>query len=110
MLVELASSGDAQCLAILYEPDAVIAFHRGQLTQGRDALRAIWASIIDAGVPIALEAPLPTVTCSSAALTSTRRSDGTGVRVQVVRRQAYGSWQRVIDLPEMGASVPASTV
>ncbi len=110
MFVELVEAGDADGLASLYEPDAVIAFPPGRLSQGRDAIRAIWASIIDAGIPITLEAALPTVICGGVALTSTVRADGTGVRLQVCRRQADGSWQRVIDLPEMGASVPASTV
>ena len=107
--MELVAAGDAQGLASLYEPDAVIAFPRGQLSQGRDAIRAIWASIIDAGVPITLEAALPTVICGSVALTSTVGADGTAVRVQVVRRRADGSWQRVIDVPEMGAFSPAPT-
>ena len=35
------------------------------------------------------------------ALTSTRSADGTGGRVQVARRQADGSWLRVIDRPEL---------
>ena len=107
MFVELVAAGDADGLASLYEPDAVIAFPPGRLSQGRDAIRAIWASIIDAGVPITLEPALPTVACGGIALTSTIRADGVGLRVQVVRRQADGSWQRLIDIPEMGASSPA---
>jgi len=35
------------------------------------------------------------------ALTSTRAADGTGGRVQVVRRQGDGSWLRAIDRPEL---------
>ena len=48
-----------------------------------------------------LETPLPTVTFENLALTSTRSADNTGVRVQVLRRQADGSWLRIIDQPEV---------
>jgi hypothetical protein len=38
------------------------------------------------------------VRCGDLALTSTRLSDGT-VSAEVLRRQADGSWRRVIDEP-----------
>jgi hypothetical protein len=38
------------------------------------------------------EEPQPTVTNADLALAATHRRDGTGIRVQVVRRQPDGSW------------------
>ena len=36
------------------------------------------------------------------ALTSTPPKDGAGARAQVARRQADGSWLRLLDYPELG--------
>jgi hypothetical protein len=36
----------------------------------------------------------------AAALTSTVRRDGMGIRVQVAHRQPDGSWLRLLDQPE----------
>jgi len=69
LFVELGNAGDADGLADLYEPDAVMAYPPGRETVGT--------------------------------LTSTRSADGQGSRVQVARRQADGSWLRVIDRPEL---------
>jgi hypothetical protein len=44
---------------------------------------------------------LPTVIAGEPALTLTRPEDGTGGRVQVVRRQPDGTWLRVLDRPEL---------
>jgi len=53
-----------------------------------------------------LEPPLPTVGFEDLALNSTRSADNTGVRVQVLRRQANGSWLRMIDRPEVPSHSP----
>ncbi|WP_206207116.1 hypothetical protein [Thermobispora bispora] len=47
-----------------------------------------------------MEQPLPTLRYGDLALTSTRPADGTGGRVQVVRRRPGGTWERIIDRPE----------
>jgi uncharacterized protein (TIGR02246 family) len=100
LFVERANAGDADGLAALYEPDAVLAFPPGQVTEGRDAIRAIYKQLIAKGVPVELEEALPTIRHGDLALTSTHRRDGPGLRVQIARRQADGSWLRVIDRPE----------
>jgi ketosteroid isomerase-like protein len=41
LFVERANASDAEGLAALYELDAVLAFPPGQVTEGRDAIRAI---------------------------------------------------------------------
>ena len=100
LFVERANAGDADGLAALYEPDAVLAYPLGQETVGREAIRALFVQMLDARPQFTVEEPLPTVRHGELALTSTRPSDDTGGRVQVARRQPDGSWLRVIDRPE----------
>jgi ketosteroid isomerase-like protein len=103
LFVQRANAGDADGLAALYEPGAVLAFPPGQATVGRQAIRAACAQLLAHATHFELEEALPTVRNGDLALTSTRPADGTGGRVQVARRQADGSWLRVIDRPELPA-------
>lgn len=100
LFVERANARDAAGLAALYEPGAVLAFPPGKQTVGRDAIRAVYEQMVKQAPRFEPEPPLPTITAGDLALTSTRRKDGNGRRVQVVRRQNDGSWLRVIDVPE----------
>lgn len=102
LFVERANAGDAAGLAALYEPDAVVAYPPGQTTTGRDAIRALYERMLsrEPRPRFEPEPPLPTLQAGGLALTSTRRRDGKGMRVQVARRQADGTWLRVIDWPE----------
>ncbi len=102
LFVERANAGDAAGLAALYEEDAVVAYPPGQTTSGRDAIRALYEGMLARVSRFEPEAPLPTLRAGDLALTSTRRRDGTGIRVQVARRQPDGGWLRVLDLPEPG--------
>jgi uncharacterized protein (TIGR02246 family) len=106
LFVERANAGDADGLAELYAPDAVLAYPPGASTVGREAIRAVCAKMIEhAPGPFVVEEAMPTVHYGDLALTSTRPADGTGGRVQVARRQPDGSWLRIIDRPELrGAS------
>ncbi|MET9616163.1 YybH family protein [Kitasatospora indigofera] len=106
LFVERANARDAEGLAELYAPDAVLAYPAGASTVGREAIRAVCERMLEhAPLPFPVEEPLPTVRYGDLALTSTRDADGTGGRVQVARRQPDGSWLRIIDRPE----VPAAT-
>lgn len=100
LFVERANAGDADGLADLYESDAVLAYPPGQTTQGREAIRAVYAQMVTKGLQFQTEEALPTVRNGDLALTSTRRLDGSGVRMQVARRQPDGTWRRIIDVPE----------
>jgi ketosteroid isomerase-like protein len=99
LFVERANAGDAEGLAALYEPIAVLAFPPGQLTVGRDAIRKVYERMLASALRLEAEDGLPTLS-SDLALTSRRRRDGKGVRVQVARRQPHGTWLRVFDWPE----------
>ncbi len=100
LLVKRANSGDAEGMAALYEEDAVVAYPPGQVTAGREAIRSLYEAMVAGGVRMELEEALPAVKSGGLAVTGTQRRDGVGIRVQVARQQADGSWLRVIDLPE----------
>lgn len=97
LFVERANAGDAEGMAELYEPDAVMAFPPGQTTVGRAAIRKLFEQMVSARPQFKPEAPLPTVQAGDLALTATRARDEAGARAQVVRRQADGTWMRVLD-------------
>ena len=100
LFVERVNAGDAQGLADLYEPDAVIAFPPGQLTQGRDAIVTLYEGMVAQKPHFEYEEPLTTLISGDIALTATEAQDDAGARAQVVRRQADGSWLRVLDRPD----------
>jgi uncharacterized protein (TIGR02246 family) len=103
LFVELANAKDAEGLANLCEPDAVLAFPPGQETVGRAAIREVMEQMLAHAPTFTVEEPLPTLRHGDIALTSTRPSDNTGGRVQVARRQPDGSWLRILDRPETSA-------
>ena len=100
LFVERANAGDAEGLAALYEPDAVLAFPPGQETVGRAAIRKVMEQMLAHAPRFTVAEPLPTLIHGDIALTATRPADDTGGRVQVARRQPDGSWLRIIDRPE----------
>jgi ketosteroid isomerase-like protein len=101
LFVERSNAGDADGVAALYEPEAVVAFPPGGQTVGRAAIRELWAQVLAERPHFEPEEPLPTLRSGDLALTATARKDGVGVRVQVARRQADGSWLRALDHPEL---------
>jgi ketosteroid isomerase-like protein len=100
LFVEFANAGDAEAMAELYEPDAVLDYPLGNSTVGRPAIRKVLEQLVAARPEFKVEDPLPTLISGDLALTGTHPLDGTGGRVQVARRQPDGSWQRVLDRPE----------
>lgn len=100
LFVERSNDGDAEGVAALYEPDAVLAYPPGQTTVGRAAIQELWAKVLAGGAQFEPEEPLPTLVCGDLALTSTPPRDNSGARAQVVRRQPDGSWLRLLDQPE----------
>jgi ketosteroid isomerase-like protein len=100
LFVERANAGDAAGVAALYERDAVMAYPPGAITVGRAAIQTLWEKILASGPHFEQEAPLPTLISGDIALTSTPPRDAAGARAQVCRRQADGTWQRLLDQPE----------
>ena len=96
LVAERLNAGDAAGVAALYEPEAVLAYPADRPTTGREAIQAIYQQMADAGAGrFGIETPLPAVRFEDLALTSTRSTDNTGVRVAVLRRQPDGSWLAV---------------
>jgi ketosteroid isomerase-like protein len=100
LFVERVNAGDAEGLAALSEPDAIIAFPPGRLTVGHDAILALYKELVAAKPRFEYEEPLTTLVSGDLALTATEAQDDAGARAQVVRRQADGSWLRVLDRPD----------
>jgi ketosteroid isomerase-like protein len=100
LFVELGNAGDAEGMAQLYEPDAVLDFPLGNSSVGRDTIQKVLEQLIAARPTFRVEDPLPTLMSGDLALTGTHAQDGTGGRVQVARRQPDGTWLRVLDRPE----------
>jgi ketosteroid isomerase-like protein len=100
LFVERANAGDAAGVAALYEIDAVMAYPPGDQTVGREAIRLLWEKVLARRPHFEAEAPLPTLIAGELALTATAPRDGAGARAQVARRQADGTWLRVLDQPE----------
>jgi ketosteroid isomerase-like protein len=100
LFVECANAGDATGIAALYEEHAVMAYPPGSVTEGREAIRALWENVLASRPHFEQEEPLPTLISGEIALTSTPPRDGAGARAQVVRKQADGTWLRLLDQPE----------
>jgi ketosteroid isomerase-like protein len=101
LFVERANAGDAAGIAGLYEEQAVMAYPPGARTVGRDAIRVLWEKVLANGPHFEPEEPLPTLVSGDIALTATVARDGAGARAQVARRQADGTWLRLLDWPEI---------
>ena len=103
LIVERVRTGDAEGIAALYEPDAVLAYPPGAMTIGRDAIRGLYEQMVASNVRFAPAEPLTTLRLGDIALTSTRAGDEAGARAQVVRRQPDGTWLRILDRPDFRA-------
>ena len=100
LVVERVNAGDADGVAELYEPGAVVAFPPGETTVGREAIRAMYQQLIDTAPEFRPEDPLKTIQFGEIALTATHARDEAGARAQVIRRQSDGSWLRLLDRPD----------
>ena len=100
LVVERMNAGDAEGIAELYAPDAVMAFPPGQMTVGREAIREFYEQMVSEDAKFKLEEPLPTLLLGDLALTATPARDEAGARAQVARRQPDGSWLRILDRPD----------
>jgi ketosteroid isomerase-like protein len=101
LFVERANAKDVDGLVALYEPEAVLAFPPGQMTVGRDGIRAVYEQMLARDLTFEQEKPPPTLYFGEdLALTATPASDEAGARAQVVRRQPDETWLRILDRPD----------
>ena len=59
LFVERGNAGDAEGMAALYEPGAVMAFPPGSTTTGRDAIQALFEKMLASRPHFEPEPPLP---------------------------------------------------
>jgi len=95
LLVSRQRAGDADGMAALYEPHAVLDCG-GRLLRGSEAIRAFYAGLVATGRKFDFGDQRPAMINDDLALTSTRLPDGS-VTAEVARRQADGTWLWVID-------------
>jgi ketosteroid isomerase-like protein len=96
LLVSRQRAGDADGMAALYEPHAVLDCGGGRLLRGSEAIRAFYAGLVATGRKFDFGDQRPAMISDHLALTSTRLPDGS-VTAEVARRQADGTWLWVID-------------
>jgi uncharacterized protein (TIGR02246 family) len=97
-LVNREKAGDADGMAALYDPGAVLVGNNGQLIAGREAIRSFYARLIGTGIKFELGDQSAAVVNGDLALTSTRLPNG-AVTAEIARRQRDGSWLWVVDQP-----------
>lgn len=96
--IERANSGDADGLAALYEPGAVLASPGGKPLVGRDSIHEFYSRLLSKRLKFKGKQS-PALINGDYALTSTR-FDG-GATAEVAHRQPDGTWLWVIDLPNV---------
>ena len=114
LLIEAAHRGDLEAAVALYEPNAsFVRADSGQVVIGRAAIREVFQSVLALKPKYTMEVKAIASGDGDLALTSTTWSvtgveaDGKpfvdkGKSVEVVRRQADGTWLFVIDNPRGG--------
>ncbi|WP_033294287.1 YybH family protein [Amycolatopsis jejuensis] len=100
LIVERLNAGDADGLAALYEPDAVLALPNGGLATGTAEIRETYRQLVADHPVFTRGHQLPTIRNGNLALMSTRLTDGT-VTAEVARQQPDGTWLWVIDQPSL---------
>lgn len=94
------NAGDAEGLAQLYEPDAVLATPNGQTAVGRDAIGRLYEQMLTDRPTFQEGQHAPVLRAGDLALTSTHLVDG-GTTVEVLRRQDNGTWLMALDQPNV---------
>jgi ketosteroid isomerase-like protein len=103
LLIARELAGDADGMAALYEPGAILDCGKGRTAVGREAIREFYAGLIAQGRKFELGQQRPAFVNGDVALTSTGLPNG-DVTAEVARRQADGAWLWVIDQPKIAVA------
>jgi uncharacterized protein (TIGR02246 family) len=104
------NAGDADALAALYEPDAIMATPDGTFVNGVDAIRDQWAGFIALGGTITMVTRHAAEVGDIALLSNDWNFVADGMEFssrtsEIARRQSDGTWKYVIDHPYGGADL-----
>ena len=108
-VIEAVNAGDLESAVALYEPEAAVVSPKGATVTGTEAIREVLTSFIAMKPPISIEVPSVVQSGDTAVLHSKWSLKGTdasgnsvesaGNGIEVVRRQADGTWKFIIDNP-----------
>ena len=121
ILLAALEAGDIDTSVNLYEPGAVLFAKSGETMSGHEAIRANNAALIALRPRFLIEEIIVTLSGDSTIATTRMKADMHGTRpdgkpvqgaihtLEVLRRQADGSWRYVIDDPfgSMRGAMPA---
>ena len=103
------NAADHNAMAALYEPRAILVDDTGARHQGTDAIRAVLTAMLEAGGVMASTPRFAVVAGDVALCGADWRLDATaagggvalaeGRSLEVLRRQADGTWRYLIDCP-----------
>jgi uncharacterized protein (TIGR02246 family) len=109
MMCAAINAGNLDEALALYEPNAAFISEVGKTVTGTDAIREALAGMIAMNVSITVEVPLVVESGDTALLHSQYVVNSTGADgnpvstegkgVEIVRRQADGTWKFIIDNP-----------
>ena len=113
LLSEAVHRGDLEAAVALYEPNASYVLDSGQVIMGRAAIREVFQSYLALKLKFTMQVKAVQSGNGDLALTGTTWSvtgidadkkpfTSSGKSVEVVRRQADGTWLFVIDNPHGG--------
>lgn len=108
-VIQAVNAGDLESAVALYEPEAAVVSPTGETVTGIPAIRKVLASFIAMKPTINIAVPLVVESGDTAVLHSKWSLKGTddngdaveseGNGIEVVRRQADGTWKFIIDNP-----------
>ncbi len=108
-LCDAIMAGDLEAALALYEPEATFVPEPGKTVTGLDAIREIMTGFIATKPTLNIEVPFVAQSGDIAMLNSVFTMTGTdangnameesGRGVEIVRRQADGTWKFIIDNP-----------
>ena len=98
--VARANDGDAEGLARLYEPDAVLACPGGKCAVGSAAIRRYFTAMLAQRPKFEPGEQRPALRTGDGALTSSRLVNG-AVTAEIARKQADGTWLWAVDQPSI---------
>jgi len=98
--IERGNAGDAAGLAALYAEDAALDMPGARTLRGRAELLAFFERFVASRPVLEPGEQRPALVVGDLALTSTQLKDGS-VTAEVARRGPDGTWQWVVDQPQI---------